>query len=285
MGHKNVRHNGTVIRVAVENREVAALKRLGLTEYESRIYLALIKMGPKKASEVSFFAQVPRTKAYGAIRELERKGLLRIIGGKPELYAPSSPNETLAPLVTQLNSELKDSEDMIQSLTVLFESSQYTKRYEAPREVAEFWQIDGRKKVFDKIGEILRDAAKSVNYYTDVRGLIRAYKAHSDALEKARKRGVVVRVLALVSAENASVAQEFSEIVDLKRLDKALGPSFISVDSHELLVIESRPSDLRTDRGFDVAMWTTNKLLVGLHDQFYERIWNSLPPLKTKEPT
>ena len=285
MGHKNVHHNGTVIRVAVENREVAALKRLGLTEYESRIYLALIKMGPKKASEVSFFAQVPRTKAYGAIRELERKGLLRIIGGKPELYAPSSPNETLAPLVTQLSSELKDSEDMIQSLTVLFESSQYTKRYEAPREVAEFWQIDGRKKVFDKIGEILPDAAKSVNYYTDVRGLIRAYKAHSDALEKARKRGVVVRVLALVSAENASVAQEFSEIVDVRRLDKPLGPSFISVDSHELLVIESRPSDLRTDRGFDVAMWTTNRLLVGLHDQFYERIWNSLPPLKTKEPT
>jgi len=32
-------------------------------------------------------------------------------------------------------------------------------------------------------------------------------------------------------------------------------------------------------------MWTTNKLLVGLHDPFYERIWNSLPPLKTKEPT
>jgi len=271
--------------MAVEQREVAALRRLGLTEYESRIYLTLIKMGPKKASEVSFFAQVPRTKAYGAIRELERKGLLRIIGGKPELYAPSSPSQTLAPLVTQLNSELKDSDDMIQSLTVLYESSQYTKRYEAPRELAEFWQIDGRKNVFNKISEILRDAGKSVNYYTDVRGLIRAYKAHSDALEKAKKRGVIVRVLALVSAENSSVAQEFSEVVDLRQLDKPLGPSFVSVDSRELLVIDSKPSDLRTDRGFDVAMWTTNRLLVGLHDHFYERIWNTLPALRTKEQT
>jgi len=68
--------------------------------------------------------------------------------------------------VTQLNSELKDSEDMIQSLTVLFESSQYTKRYEAPRELGEFWQIAGRKNLFDKISEILPDSGKSVNYYT-----------------------------------------------------------------------------------------------------------------------
>lgn len=74
--------------MAVEEKEVAALCRLGLTDYESRIYLTLIKMGPKKASEVSFFGHVPRTKAYGAIRELERKGLLQIIAGKPELYMP-----------------------------------------------------------------------------------------------------------------------------------------------------------------------------------------------------
>jgi sugar-specific transcriptional regulator TrmB len=63
--------------LAVEDKEVAALRRLGMTEYEARIYLALIRMGPKKASEVSYFGQVPRTKTYSTIRELERKGLDR----------------------------------------------------------------------------------------------------------------------------------------------------------------------------------------------------------------
>jgi sugar-specific transcriptional regulator TrmB len=33
--------------LAVEDKEVAALRRLGMTEYEARIYLALIRMGPK----------------------------------------------------------------------------------------------------------------------------------------------------------------------------------------------------------------------------------------------
>jgi sugar-specific transcriptional regulator TrmB len=89
------------MNLAVEDKDVVALCRLGLTEYESRIYLALIKLGPRKASELSFFGHVPRTKAYGAIRELERKGLLRVIPGKPELDTPSSPSEFLMPLVAK----------------------------------------------------------------------------------------------------------------------------------------------------------------------------------------
>ena len=69
--------------LSVDERELSALRHLGLTEYESRIYLILVKSGPIKAGEISFFGQVPRTKTYGAIRELERKGLLRVIPGKP----------------------------------------------------------------------------------------------------------------------------------------------------------------------------------------------------------
>jgi len=268
------------IGLAVEEKEVAALRRLGLTDYEARLYLALIKMGPKKASEVSFFGQVPRTKTYGAIRELEHKGLLRIIPGKPELYAPSSPGEQLLPLVAKLNREVKDSEDVVQALAVLYESSRYTKRYVMPRDVSEFWQIDGRKDILHKQNEILGGASKSINYSTGVWGLIRAYKAHSEVFEEARKRGAAVRVISSISSENAAVAQEFSEIVELRRIEKPLKASSVSVDGRELVVTESKPEDLRTDRGFDLAIWTTNKLVVELHDQLFDRVWNTLPTLR-----
>jgi sugar-specific transcriptional regulator TrmB len=265
--------------MAVEEKEVAALCRLGLTEYESRIYLTLIKMGPKKASEVSFFGHVPRTKAYGAIRELERKGLLQIIPGKPELYMPSSPSEFLMPLVAKLNSEVKDSEGVVQELAVLHETSKYLKR-ETPRAADEFWQIDGRQNVLGKIAQILSDAKHSINYCTSSSGLIRAYKAHSEMLERARKQGAVVRVVSPVSSENSAVVQEFSEVIELKRLDKPFKESFVSVDGRELVVLENKPDDLRTDRGSDLAIWTTNRLLVGLYDQLFDRIWNALSSKK-----
>ena len=266
--------------MAVEDKEVAALRRLGLTEYEARIYLALIRMGPKKASEVSFFGQVPRTKTYGSIRELQRKGLIRVIPGKPELYAPASPSDLLLPVVTKLNREAHESEDIVQALAVLFESSRYTKQYAMPRDASQFWQIDGRRDILRKLNEIMSGAKKSVNYSTSGWGLVRAYKAHSEVLEEAKSRGAAVRVVSPISSDNLSVAQELSEIVELRRVDKALPTSSVSVDTRELVVIESKPEDLKTDRGFDLAVWTTNKLIVEVHDQLFERMWSTLPLFK-----
>jgi sugar-specific transcriptional regulator TrmB len=262
--------------LAIEERELSALRHLGLNEYESRIYLVLVRKGPIKAGEISFFGQVPRTKTYGAIRELERKGLLRVIPGKPELYAPLSPSEVLMPLVTKLNKEVRNTEELIHALALTYESSKYVKR-EAPKEASEFWEIEGRQAIFNKLNQIMNDASKSVNYSTSASGLIRAYKAHSEILENAKKRGATVRFLTQISAENSGVARELSEVVDLKRLEKPFANSFVSVDSKELVVIESRPDDLRTDRGTDLAIWTTNKLLIELHEQLFDRVWNSLP--------
>jgi len=265
--------------LTAEDREVAALRRLGLTEYESRIYLALIRMGPKRASEVSFFGQVPRTKAYGAIRELVRKGLVQVLPGKPELYTPSSPSEFLMPLVTRLQGEVKDCEGLVQELAVLYESSRYVKR-DIPRETSGFWEIEGRQDVTNKLNQMMTEATKSINYSTSASGLIRAYKAHSETLERAKGQGVIVRVLTPISSENSSVAQELSEVVDLRRLEKPFGVGFVSVDARELVVTESKPDDFRTDRGSDLAIWTTNKLLVELHDQLFDRVWNSSPSVE-----
>lgn len=265
--------------MSVEEREITALRRLGLTEYESRIYLVLVRRGPIKASELSFFGQIPRTKTYGAIKELERKGLLRIIPGKPEAYAPSSPGEVLMPMVTKLSRELTDAEAVVQGLVLAFESGKFVKR-EGPKESEEFWEIQGRPGIINKLNQIFGDASKSINYCTTAAGLVRAYKAHCEILEKVSKKGTGVRILSPITSQNAGVAREISEVLDFKVLDKPFGENFVTVDSHELIVVEPKPEDLRTDQGSDKAIWTTNRLLVDLHDQLFERVWNNLPSAK-----
>jgi len=265
--------------LSVEDREIAALRRLGLTDYESRIYLVLIRMGQIKASELSFFGQIPRTKTYGAIKELQRKGLLRVVPGKPEAYAPSSPSEVLMPLVTKLSRELTDVEVVVQDLVLAYESSRFVKR-QSPKGSEEFWELEGRPGIINKLNQIFRDASKSINYCTTAPGLVRAYKAHCEILERVKKKGTSVRILAPVNSEVTGVAQEVSEVLDFKVLDKPFGENFVTVDGHELVVIETKPDDLRTDQGADKAVWSTNRLLVELHDQLYDRVWNMLPKAK-----
>ena len=261
--------------MAVEEREIMALERIGLSEYECRLYLSLIRQGPSKASQLSFFGQVPRTKAYGAIKELQRKGLLRIIPGKPELYEAVSPNESLFPLIAKKNRELKDSEEVVQSLAVTFEASKYTKR-ETPEQSQEFWKMDGRQAIYSKLNQVMLDASKTIDYSTSETGLIRAYKAHADALERARKRGTTVHLLSPITAANNAVAKEFSEIVELKPAERPLD-HFVSIDSKQLIVFECRPEDANMRAGHDSAIWTTNRLLVEVFEHLFDEVWRTIP--------
>jgi sugar-specific transcriptional regulator TrmB len=267
--------------LAVEEREIVALRRLGLTEYESRLYLSLVKHGPTQASQLSFFGQVPRTKAYGAIKELHRKGLLRIIPGKPELYEASSPNEVLFPLISKINKEMKDSEEVVQALAVTFEATKYTKR-EAPKQSEEFWKMEGRQAIYNKLNQAMLDASKSINYSTSEIGLIRAYKVHAEALERAQKRGATVRLLAPITPTNTTIAAEFSEIVDLKPTVRPLA-HFVAIDSKQLVVLDCMPDDANTRAGHDSAIWTTSTLLVDLFERLFNEIWRSTPKVPIKE--
>jgi len=271
------------IELSVEESELSALHRLGLTEYESRIYLVLVRKGPIKASELSFFGQIPRAKTYGAIAELERKGLVHIIPGKPESYAAVSPGEVLMPMVNKLSRELSEASAIVESLWLTFETKKYAK-IDTPKEAGGFWEIEGRPDIYHKITQIISGAQKSVNYCTSATGLIRVYKVHCDTLEKASKQGVGVRILSPVGPENLSVAREISDVLEFKVLEQPFGQDFITVDGSELVVIETLPQDLRTDQGADKGVWTTNRIMVELHDQLFERLWNAIPNRELPSP-
>ena len=258
--------------------KMVALGRLGLTDYESRLYLALLKKGPIKASQLSFFGHVPRTKTYHTIKELERKGLITITPGKPDLYAPCSPLEVLMPTVAERDKDVKDLEQVVQSLAITYESSRYVRR-NVPKQSDQLWQIDGRQIIYNKLNQLMKDALHSISYSTTARGLIRAYKLNANALERAANHGATVRLLAPITTENSSLVAEFSEIADFKSTPQPLA-SFVCVDLKELVVLESRPDDVRTDQGSDVAVWTTNRLLVELFERLFDEVWQSKPGKK-----
>ena len=232
--------------------------------------------GAIKAGVLSFFAQVPRAKTYGAIDELERKGLVQIIPGKPEVYSAVSPGDVLKPLVNKLARELNDTTTIVEDLTMKFETNRHMK-WDGPKEATGFWEMQGRPSVFSKVTQLIGDASKTVNYCTSASGLVRAYKGHCDMLEKVSKRGVGVHMLSPVNPENAGVAREIAEILEFRPLDKALAQNFVTVDGRELVVIETSPEDFRTDQGADRGVWTTNSVMVELHDQLFDRLWNGRP--------
>ncbi len=179
--------------LAADEFSVQSLMKLGLTEYEARIYVVLTKMGPRNASEISFLGKVPRPKTYGAIRGLESKGLLRIVPGKPERYMAVSPNDVLVPLVDKLNKETGECVQVVENLAMAFESSRYVYT-EKPYERYDLWSVRGRDKVYKRIQDMIGEAKVNVCF-----GVAR------ELGEVIEVRNVTVPMMHFASADSAEI--------------------------------------------------------------------------------
>jgi len=267
------------IAPTIDNEEIRALQLLGLTPYEAKAYLGLVKNGPLGGTELAFLSHVPRSKLYGALHRLKRKGLIHLTPSIPETFTAVSPLTVLNAKASEIADQVASVLEVVQKLAEEYELKANGGGFELPTEANELWHIDGRKHIYHRVGQMLRRAVKSISYYATPAGLVRAYKAHADCLEKVGKRGVAVRVLAQTSKDVHLVTQELAAVVKIRRTTKPLAANFVCIDGQELVVIENSPGDFDVDRGTDRAAWTRNKLLVGLYENLFERVWENSSPL------
>jgi sugar-specific transcriptional regulator TrmB len=267
------------IAPTIDSEEISVLQLLGLTLYDARAYLGLVKNGPLGGTALAFLSHVPRPKVYGALRRLQRKGLVHVTPSIPETFTAVSPLTVLDAKAREIADQAASVLEVVQRLAEEYALKANGGGLELPTDANELWHIDGRKHIYDRVGQMLRRAVKSISYYATPAGLVRAYKAHADYLEKVGKRGVAVRVLAQSSKDVHLVTQELAAVVNIRRTTKPLASNFVCIDGQELVVIENSPDDFDVDRGRDRAAWTTNKLLVGMYESLFERVWENSAPL------
>jgi len=72
---------------------VKKLQKVGLTEYEAKVYLSLLSDHLNTATKISEKSGVPRTRIYSVLESLENKGWIRIYSGIPLLFKAIDPRE------------------------------------------------------------------------------------------------------------------------------------------------------------------------------------------------
>ena len=73
------------------NGLVRNLTALGLTEYEARVYAALVGIGEGSARQVHEASGVPRPRVYDIAEGLAARGFITVRRGNPYLYIPAEP--------------------------------------------------------------------------------------------------------------------------------------------------------------------------------------------------
>lgn len=92
-----------------DEKVIETLRSMGLTEYEARIYYALVKYGPQSAKEISTKSGVPKNRIYESVDRLERNGFIEEIPDVPKKYQVTNPSLVLderTKLLEELNEYL-----------------------------------------------------------------------------------------------------------------------------------------------------------------------------------
>ena len=74
------------------------LKLIGFTEYTSRAYLALVKLGEATAPDIARESNIPQSKIYGVLDDLYDKGFVGKAGGKDKKTDQSKKKTTSPPI-------------------------------------------------------------------------------------------------------------------------------------------------------------------------------------------
>jgi sugar-specific transcriptional regulator TrmB len=87
---------------------VLMLEKLGLTRLEAKVYLAILKHGMCKASDILSELQIHQPQLYNILLSLQKKGFIMIQEGKPKLYSPINPFGILEKKISELEKLKED---------------------------------------------------------------------------------------------------------------------------------------------------------------------------------
>ena len=74
---------------------IEPLSNIGLSKYESKVYLTLITEGVSTAKNISDITGIPYGKVYEIINSLSYKGFTMILPSKPMKYLAVSPRQVV----------------------------------------------------------------------------------------------------------------------------------------------------------------------------------------------
>jgi sugar-specific transcriptional regulator TrmB len=159
------------------------LSRFGFTPTESRVYVALLRLGPATGYAVALEAGLARANVYAALEALSPRGIVARLPGRPVRYAPSDP----ATVVTRLELDWRRDLDALARDLAAVERAPVSR----PPDGAE--SLEGREAVLDRVRACARSAGE------ELLAVVGPWARDVFAELEGAGRGRTVRVLSLGS--------------------------------------------------------------------------------------
>jgi sugar-specific transcriptional regulator TrmB len=136
-----------------EREAVEALRTLGLSNYEAKVFVALQQLGSGTAQEVSDVSEVPRSQVYGTADDLAERGLVEVVEASPKAYRPIALSTARELLTERLERETTRAFDHLESIRAT--ETDHGNRQDVS-------VLRGRQPIDDRIATLVQSADHTV---------------------------------------------------------------------------------------------------------------------------
>ena len=226
---------------------IQGLKRLGLTTYEARVFVALQKLASGAASEISDVADVPRSQVYGAAEGLEEHGLVETRQSTPTVYRPVPLEQARRQLLDQLAETGAETFDYLETVS---DSAAKEERSES------IWLIRGSDVIASRITSIVADADERLLYGADSPVMLEDELV--DALRAAADAGVTVVVASVHPEVLEAVPEPLSTYRVPEERDMDVDTGRLVVADDATILMSTYQTGPRAGDSEEVAFWASD---------------------------
>ena len=256
-------------------------KIFNLNLYEVKVWTALLSRGTSTAGELSSISDVPRSRTYDILESLEKKGFIVMKLGKPIKFVALKPEEVIERVKKNLIITAKErskrleklkGDDVLDELNTLFSDGI---KYIEPTDLS--GALKGRQNIYNHLDMLVREAQNTITLVTTKDGLNRKLEILLPSLEKAKKRGVTIRIAAPIDEDNKQIAKDFSKVAEVKNVE-SLKARFMIIDSEQLMFMLLNDEDVHPT--YDIGIWLNTQFFAQALEQLFEVAWNNFKSVK-----
>ena len=259
----------------INQERIQKLIGYGFTEYQARVYLALLELGTTAATPIPALSKVPRSRVYSILQQLNEKGLTQILPERPLRYQP-------VPLATYLHEiaqeQKRSAERLEESLETV--STEFPVVGDAlPQTRGTFEAIYGRRNVWLRTEEMYVRAQHEVIGIGTVRSPWRLIRSLGPTLQEKRRAGISIKYAFYLTPENKEDVRVISGYADVRTIDFPMPVVLHGVDAREFILSHPIPDDNSPNRGEDIAIWTDDPAIATAMARMARRIWKAGMPV------
>ncbi len=219
---------------------ISRFEKLGFTQYEAKVYMALLDDHPASAYSISQKSGVPHSRVYDITRRLIKAGFVMLAGVNPDKYTPLAPQDFIQKLTRDHVSMISELESKLKTIT-------FTSDFDP------VWNIFNSEKALLRAQEIINEAQSKI--YIGVWD--NELKVLIPKLENAHKRGVKITFL-IYGQETIPFGKYFYH--DVENLSNILSQTrSIDIIADSSVCISG---SIKPDNNTCEIVWTKNKGLV-----------------------